>query len=618
MFISKKEDWSESHTSLTKYFIEKIKQEVDFEETISNRHRTTNGYIIIGEIEYVAGLALTNDKYIYRLINLLEEAIDQHVSSNIINDYILDEYHSDIIEFYKEINFERLKNDDKYVLHIHNKSKIFTKRLNENYFKNIKREFEDIDFEDGDNFLRNAQLIDDIIQCTIPYLLHIGYSTTSISDITYRLINKDNALHKVSKLLEHFLDGDTEYNFLIKIQEDHEGIRSIEKFLEENEITFEQKSLENIQDRLGHLQLNLAENETLYEITHTTNDPHSFLRVIFDKAIRYFVSSRDRVSLQMFTDFFENVYWRFTKGDHNYQPSNNKLDPIDVKNRPSTLRHSLSSMNGAYELEYEDKLPVIEEISDSIYYYNLAIGSKSIENSLLLLWTSLETLIPYRMKRTDIESIQYFVSKSLSTGAIGRDLMSFLLRFDQTNLVNDFELNDLSPGRFYQHYTTSSLKFWTNWLQSNFDEDNDPYSDFKKYSELLCKQFCHLNDVFSGQKDYTGEDWLKRINASKKSISYQLDRIYLHRNQIVHSGKFINEYSNLWAHLEWYVGKLLSYCLYKFYRKESKKIDIKDIFMELEADNDQLIALLQNNRNKKIKELKFAYDLIFKHTWQFF
>lgn len=56
MWIARIVDWHTSHTDLTKYFIEKIKQRVDFEETISNRHRTTNGYTLITEIIEVAVL----------------------------------------------------------------------------------------------------------------------------------------------------------------------------------------------------------------------------------------------------------------------------------------------------------------------------------------------------------------------------------------------------------------------------------------------------------------------------------------------------------------------------------------------------------------------------------
>lgn len=110
-----------------------------------------------------------------------------------------------------------------------------------------------------------------------------------------------------------------------------------------------------------------------------------------------------------------------------------------MSQKKSTLLETLDTTKRSYEFEFniEDGIPYIQEIRDSLYYYNLALGSKSIENSLSLLWTSLETLLPYRLMNNDIENVQYFVSKSLSIGAIGREVTSFASRFINTNRANE-------------------------------------------------------------------------------------------------------------------------------------------------------------------------------------
>jgi hypothetical protein len=146
---------------------------------------------------------------------------------------------------------------------------------------------------------------------------------------------------------------------------------------------------------------------------------------------------------------------------------------------------------------------------------------------------------------------------------------------------------------------------------------DDPYSLLKDSSNLLCKTYCDLNSIYTGShyKYKTADYWLNRIKSSESALIHQLDRIYLHRNQVVHSGKFINEYSNLWAHLEWYVGKLISFAVIE--RLKGKK-SLEDIFMGLEADHDQLISVLEKNKDKKINEIKDFYTLAFKHSWQSF
>jgi len=88
MWIGQANTWNGSHSDLSKYFIERLKQRVDYEESISNRHRTTNGYTLIAEIVEVATLALKRIKSINRLISLVNESKSIALRSSILNDYI--------------------------------------------------------------------------------------------------------------------------------------------------------------------------------------------------------------------------------------------------------------------------------------------------------------------------------------------------------------------------------------------------------------------------------------------------------------------------------------------------------------------------------------------------
>ncbi|REC52949.1 hypothetical protein DRF68_01975 [Candidatus Chryseobacterium massiliae] len=334
--------------------------------------------------------------------------------------------------------------------------------------------------------------------------------------------------------------------------------------------------------------------------------------------LKFYVISKDRMDLTPLNDFFDRVYWRL-KGEYKFQISNFILDPINVSKRKSTLLETLNRISDCYGLNHSENsnLPYIPQISDSLYYYNLALGSKSIENSLSLLWTSLETLLPYRMKENDISSIQHFVSKSLSTGSPGRELTAFAMRYSEANWNNAYNLDTLGIHTNILNINTTGLKVYFDFLSKDYDQSNDPYNTLKANSNLLCKKFIQLNEKFNSEESV--KYWLNKVESSSESIAYQLDRIYLHRNQIVHSGKFISEYSNLWSHLEWYIGKLLAYCVIKYlFLDDKSKFSKENIFYELEANSENIINILKLNSNKKISEMDIYFKTIFKESWQFF
>lgn len=625
MWVSKNEEWNSSHNDLSKYFIEKLKQRVDYSEVISNKHRTTNGFTLIAEIIEVATHTLKRTKSINRLISLLKEATSDSLSSNIINDNILKQYHKDIVKYYKDIDPNRFKNNEKDVNNILVKSQIHYERLKKDYYKNIIDQTEKIDFKDDKKFDTLSIKIDIIIDCLVPYLLFIGYSPTSISEIAYKNISKINGLESPLKIIRQFDNNKKGFKFLLITSGDASGFEPIKIYLEKKNYPYNTINIGDIKNSYILDDCTIT-NPVFYEIVADSIDPHNFIRNLYERGLKNFVISKERVDLGFYMDYFDNIYWKFKAGNSNYKKSNFQLDPINVKMRESTLIETLVKTSSDYGFPFakHQKLPIINSISDSVFYYNLALGSKSIENSIFLLWTSLETLIPYRLHDFDIENVQHFVSRSLSIGSIGRDIYSFIKRVEEFKKIYPKHFSTLDcPTDF--GLSSDGLLLWINWLAIDWgnSKKDDPFEVFKTSSNLLCKQFCSLNNIFSSRDHEKGQAsyLLERINTSQSSISHQLDRIYLHRNQIVHSGKFINEYSNLWSHLEWYVGKLLSF-LYIEYLKtngsEVEKFDKTLPFMKLEAEADMLINLLENNKDRKINELSFSYPLLCSSSWQFF
>lgn len=620
MWIANKNDWDESHTPLSKYFIEKIKQQVDFQETISNQHKSTNGFTLIKEIIDVSQLAIKREKSINRLVSLINEAKSEILYSSIPNDYILSNYYPDIVDYYININTNKLKENQKNVVDLLNKSLINYIRLENSYFKDLMTEISAIDFSSNE-FVRNADKIDKIISSTVPYLLHTGYSITSISDISYRLIGKKNGDKSPKRIYNNFKSRKISFEFIIKTLPDGIEVKTICDYLARKGVDY--KIIKNY-DEVGEKFLtNIHSEGAVYlQIINSTIDPHNYLRNLYEVSLRKYVISKSRQDLSPLNDFFERIYWRFAnETSHKFEKSNFNLDPLNVSKRKCTLNETLIklSRNHNFVFEEDSEIPYIKEISDSIYYYNLAIGSKSIENSMSLLWTSLEILLPYRFKENDISNVQYFVSKSLSIGAVGREFFSFVRRFNDSNWINSGSLDSIGIFTSYINYDERGIMTYFNFLAKEYEQDNDPFNTLVNCSQLLANNFCKINDIYTSKNNDTVDYWLKKIEHSEQSIAFQLDRIYLHRNQIVHSGKFVNEYSNLWNHLEWYVGKLLSYCVIEYFKIENKEnFNKKEIFINLEAHVDNAKNLMILNRDKKIKDCNNVAREVLKSVWQFF
>lgn len=617
MWVSNKRHWDSSHTALSKYLVEKVKQQVDGEEIISNRHKTTNGYVLIQELVLMIGLVKRKVKFKRRLESLLEEAKSSVLTSSIVNDFILKRHFPDIISYIKTIEKEHLDNSklDK----LQHQLRIFKNRLEKHYLAAIESELRKIDF-DSEHFLKYSNKIDVLIDCLIPYLLFVGYSITSISDITQSSISREQGKTSFLRLIKRFRGEAREFKFLFVTKKDSSEFNFIRNKLNDSLVKIETVTHETVRPYLKVNDLVVDDNTELIELTLKTIDPHDFLRAVYDSGIKIYVASKDRLSLNYFTDFFNNVYWRISKTKHLYDKSRINIDPVNITARVSTLRYTLDKLSNDYNLKikYDDDIPLINEIHEAIYFYNLALGSKSIENSLSLLWTALETLIPYRTSEYDIENVKNFVCKSLAIGAVSRQLVSFVERLVQTNNSNQNRLHGLGMIAKYMKYTPKGVCTWAVWLCNEYapSDKNDPFDKLQDYSNLLCKQFCYLNDLYTGKNGDTVETLITRIKASEMAIGYQLERIYLHRNKIVHAGEFINEYSNLWSHLEWYVGKLISYSLLNAIVHQN--YNQSDIYTKLESDYQHLMNLLEKRKTNKIRECKDIFPVLFEHTWQSF
>ena len=627
MWIPKKQDWHDSWSdnkfSSIKYFFERIKQKVDYQESISNIHSTTCGFSLIDELIDVGEYVLKKEKAINRFRSLMNEARNKALPFSIYNDPIINDNYKEIIEFIcldknNEPNNIKLENVPK-ILH---RLRIFQKTLHKEYYIKIIEYTKNVNFMAG--FDRNIDNINKLINCLIPYLIHTGYSPISISDVAYRYIKKPANPSHVINFLNLFSKKNYKYCFAIKLLKNEER-NNIELFLKEffniNELNFEYE-IKNFAELKELFPSNIQQQNNDAEFIYIVGkyfDPHSFLRKLYDFMFKYSLIADYEIKLNFISDYFDNIY---SNGDV-FQKSSFYIDPINIKQRKSTLHSTLSSLrvNGLNCTNGKVKnMPYIENIYDSLSYYNLSLKSRSIENSFLLLWTSLETLLPFYGKNSDIESVQEFVSQTLSLGAVGRELASFVNRLKQTESQHDYKFRFFTKEINNIHIATKEeISSIYEILTKDYSNDSlDPYCELKEYSELLTSEFIRLNNIYKNTEERI-KYWNNKINTSETAIRLQLDRIYLHRNQIVHSGKLINEYSNLWRHLEWYVGKLISIYIIHYLIIKNRNISQYDIYIDILSNKFIIDNYLQGRLNGTTTEESsrdfFLNNLLLE--WQF-
>jgi len=622
MLVGKKEYWNVSHTNLSKYFIERLLQLTDYNELISNRHKTTNGYILLAEINEVTRLVLNRQKSIYRLKSLITESLDTRLSSSIVNDPVLKKYHKDIIEYYKSIDTLGIENNEKSIKLLQTQTRVYLKKLDLDYYDNLKQEFSSIDFENEKHFRRYQNELDKYIEVLVPFLIFKGYSVESIAKVAMLMTRKDFKV-SIRLFFSIFNLTEREIEFVLNTSNDVLTNEYLIKYLEDQKLEYRTVKSSTLKLELDQ-DVDLTEDIIIFKTK--TLDANTYIRDTYDTFIKNFIISKERTSLEYFLDFFDKTHWKLINGkDEKYKKSGFKHDPINVISRESTLRTTLSKVSSFYGFTFTEysSLHKINCIAESIYFYNLALGSKSIENSLNLLWTSLETLIPYGKFESDIANIQYFFPKYLSTGSVGRQLMSFSLRFLDANSTNNYCLNSVKSNVDYiKTFDVDNIVKWLDFVLRPSTKDDDPFYPLKECSELLSSQYCKLNEGWGKSNEATPKFgklklWKDRIDSSRLSIQYQLDRIYLHRNQIVHTAKFINEYSNLWAHLEWYVGKILSYFYIKSFQSNAE-LRKKDVLIELEGECEMIYEFITREKDKNILDLSpLDKKKLLMQIWQF-
>jgi hypothetical protein len=623
MWVSKKTDWPNELRPLEKFITERIIQRCEVNETISNKHRTSNGYTQIKELLSLCTLSLDRTRTIKTVIALFAEAKSNMFNQNIANDIIIKKYFTDINKFIIDFEPKDLTNGDsipnltKLSFLIH-KLKICESQLEKGYFKCLKNEFLALDFENNEQFQRKTKSAAELVDLLVPYLVFKGYSSSAISEVLVSWIEKGYKW-TVRRMLIFFNFKNREYQYLIKVDSEviaeFESIRPVIE--EELNLVIEVGTRETLNKLSSEFdQIEKGGNFLIYN--HFDLDPHIHIRSFYDGLLKKLVQKRERQSLAFFNSFFDSCYWRIPRKGKLFHFIKLVNDPINVNSRGRTLRESLLKLSIDENFDFNEKtnipIPKNQQLNKSLYYYNLALGSKSIENSLSLLWTSLESLLPFRTYNSDIECVQDFVSKTLALGGISRDILAFSSRIKFIDEINAKPFSSIYMPPYDCLSIKKSVINWYNWL-IDLNEHDKKFNLVKQQSELLAFEFYRIAKPLTDGKLQVLND---RILRSQESMKFQLQRIYLHRNQIVHSGNLVNEYTNLWMHLEWYVGKLLALAIIRT-EINIQYSSLRDLFIEVQADHDYVISYLQKNKNIMVRNISPRIkEILLNYYWQSF
>lgn len=218
--------------------------------------------------------------------------------------------------------------------------------------------------------------------------------------------------------------------------------------------------------------------------------------------------------------------------------------------RPQQAANQLKKVVTAFSLE-SDSFTKFDRVID---LHRIAVENDVLENQLLNLWTSFETLIPSHPKKSKIQNIVDSLLPFLKVNyvfTLVERVTKDLVNWDRRSLwpiVNKFP-----KGEKYTLVEKVAL------ILSEPDNDELKNELFKKLGDfVLLRNRCHeISELLKDPKKI-----LAILKNHEKKVSWQLRRIYRTRNLVVHSNEvppFLNILiENAHTYLDTFLSQVLS------------------------------------------------------------
>ncbi len=553
---------------------------------------------MLDQIQEICISTLNRPRNANRVIRVFKEANDKRIKSSLTNDLIIEKHFSSIKLWVEHWDKTDIKLD--HVKEIYQQSVIYFSFVKDKYIQLIKDELSAIDLFSNKGFDTKVDTINRLLNQLVSQLVYDGYSIAFLQ-IAIRRLYRENPKDVINRLFQYFFHG-----------EEPNKERQYACFISGkiNPILCQALNADYIKTRKEQFFIeNRPEDFEGYIFNAYGRDPYSAFRNGIIQAFRKLSLQDPRFEQESCKSVWEKAFYT-NSGTRMYIKYNfhKNNDPAIVTYRKNTLMTSLKQ-SGKNLSFYVDELIKIEE---PLHFYHLATTATSLENSYILLWTSLESLMGLRTNGPDISDVTENVKSAIPLGAVGRRVSSFGNRL---NLAIKSITQYQKCMKYYSIptcpvSTEEGLIEWLLWLTSNKNgHPDDPYN-FLFVDPLLCKNYREINE------NWTRMDSLRKVvENSERSIENQIDRLYFLRNQITHSGRAGKIGDVLWIHLEWYVGKLLVQALEILKESEVRNpTEPKDlIWSEFRRRYIVSMQYMNNNREKSITEEGLIQSGIFKN-----
>lgn len=270
-------------------------------------------------------------------------------------------------------------------------------------------------------------------------------------------------------------------------------------------------------------------------------------------------------------------------GNKSYKVST-RLNPMTKCKdmRAEKAKRMLTQLMSDFDMEDDS----FSKFLRSAQLHSTALKSENIENQLLNLWISLESLVPNETKSKDEATIEHiadsvmpFLNISYLDGLI-ENLLRDLITWDRTITNNHLR------GITGKH----KLKLAKLLILPEYEGTRLALEGkFRDYT-LLKDRFNHIKNIISSP-----EEIKRTLDNHTQRLQWQFRRIYRTRNNIVHSGKSLPFTALLVEHTHNYLDIIFEHLVY-LASKPRKIMSVTQGF--------RYISMIYDNRYKSITDKK--------------
>lgn len=468
-------------------------------------------------------------------------------------------------------------------------------RLSEKEYKELTEKYlieaiekDELNFDDVRNFARAYATI----------LIDIGYSTSHIYQKTRSFFYIDKKPIAKVEVIRQFLDTfngeDNTYSIFIKVDKNFNKLNDLcEKFqieiiktIEELQIfvfeKFKVKEIEDLQKEIDQITLDNSETILFFkeikalDFHSAQKEVHDFLNITNTHYAMFHHKGKLSISNDILLINQQDKKFSLAKTNINAMHQCNDLVPnraIEKLNEfmPQFLAKFISNDLSSFRKFYNVAM-----------LHSLALDSDAVENQLLNLWISFESLIPFNQNENlsnienIIEKVMPFLTLSYFQTLVYK--LSRDLRHWDNRII--FRIISNIKGNTLENKITKLL------VLEEYRDAREELLNSSKYFILMKDRVNHLSEILSAPSKIKNG-----LEVHKKRLEWQLRRIYRSRNLLVHSAQKLTYtdilITNLHDYLDIVMGKLIELI------EDSKIANIEQGFEFVDLKCNQYLSELE-------------------------